>query len=245
MDELLTLLERYAPGYRDHIEGYPGPLLDELEEAFGRALPSSYRQFAELLGARGGALLSTVEAYDPLLDVADFYRVMPMEMPPRRFLYLFGDSSPLTPMPYWLDLEAPFEDGDCQVVRMPLGEHAWKTKLSRDYVGLRELLFLWAMENIHLPSFPHQARYQRGRGQQPTTAEKVAQLLGQMGFTRLPYPRHSMLFERDDAALRLYRPPESPHFEIRVGMRSSDKLAHFQAVLEDNTDLEKSLWNAP
>ncbi|MFY2558506.1 hypothetical protein ACN469_12820, partial [Corallococcus terminator] len=169
MDELLALLERYAPGYRDQIEGYPAPLLDELEEAFGRALPRSYRQFAEHMGARGGALLSTVEAYDPLLDVADFYRVMPMEMPPRRFLYLFGDSSPLSPTPYWLDLEAPSEDGDCQVVRMPLGEHAWKTKLSRDYVSLRELLFLWAMENIHLPSFPHQARYQRGQGQQPAT----------------------------------------------------------------------------
>jgi len=52
-----------------------------------------------------------------------------------------------------------------------------------------------------------------------------------------------MLFERDDAAIRLYRPPpDSPHFEVHAGMRSLDRLKHFQAVIEDNTDIKKSIW---
>jgi hypothetical protein len=51
-----------------------------------------------------------------------------------------------------------------------------------------------------------------------------------------------MLFERDDAAAGLYRALNSSRFEIHVGMRSLDKLKHFQAVLEDNTDLKKSIW---
>jgi|GEM_PF-1438797 len=244
MDELLELLERYEPGYRGQLDGYPDPLLDELEETFGRALPASYRGFAQVMGARGGAVLSTVSAYDPLMDVAALYRVMPMEMPPRRFLYLFGDPSPLAPTPHWLDLEAPSEGDDCQVVRMPLGEHSWKTKLSRDYVGLRELLFLWAMEHVHMPRFPAQALYQRGPGQQASTGEDVAHILEKTGFKRLPYPRHSMLFEREDGAVRLYRPPEGMHFDIRVAMRSPDLLARFQALIEDHTDLEKSVVNA-
>ena len=244
MDALLELLERYLPGYRSQIEGYPAPLLDELEEAFGRELPASYREFAEAMGARGGVFLSSVSAYDPILDVADFYRVMPMEMPPRRFLYLFGDPSPLAPTPYWLDLESPSAGDDCQVVRMPLGEHTWKTKLSRDYISLRELLFLWAMEHVQMPRFPAHVSYQSGAGRRTVTEQDVARLLVQAGFTQLPYPRHSLLFERDDGAVRLYRPPEKPSFELRVAMRSSDALIRLQELIADHTDLETSATQA-
>ncbi len=241
MDELLALLERYTPGYRDQVKGYPDFLLDELEEAFGRPLPPFYREFAQVMGTKGGPLLATVDAYDPLLNVAEIYRLTPKRaLPPRRFLFIFGDPDPLAPNPYWLDLESPSEEGDCQVVRMSFSEDSWKKKLYRDYISLREMLFLWAMEYVHMPIFPHQAKYHRGEGRQTPRAEDLARLLEKKGFARLPYPRYSMLFERDGAAIRLYRPPDDPHFAIRVGMHSLEELKHFQALIEDNTDMEKS-----
>lgn len=243
MNELLVFLERFSPGYRDRIEGYPDWLIDELEEAFGRPLPGPYRDFARNMGVNGGPLLAHVRSYDPLLDVAELYRLSPpSELPPRRFLFVFGDPDPLAPTPYWLDLESPSEDGDCQVVRMSFGEESWKQQ-HRDFVSFREMLFLWAMEYIHMPNFPHHARYLRGKGQQTVTTEDLARILAKLGFTQLPYPRHSLLFERDDAAARLYRRPNDSSFEIRVGMRNLDELKHFQAVIEDNADLEKPVWD--
>lgn len=241
MDELLALLERYAPGYGGQIEGYPDVLVDELEEVFGRPLPAVYRNFAQVMGTRGGPLLAPVRSFDPILDVAALYRLAPKgELPPRRFLFIFGDPDPLAPHHYWLDLESPSEEGDCQVVRMPFGADSWKTKLHREAISLREMLFLWAMEHVHLPTLPHQVSYLRGEGRTTPGAEDLARLLEKMGFARLAYPRHSMLFERDGAAARLYRPPDSPHFTLRVGMHRPEELKRFQLLLDDNTDLVKS-----
>jgi len=241
MRDLIALLERYAPGYSSQIQGASTWDLDNLEEAFGQPLPDVYRDFARKMGENGGPLLAHVSVND-LLDVADIYRIKRPAAPPRRFLFVFGDPDPLTRFHYWLDLEAPSEEGDFQVVQFPLIQDAWKTKLQQSYVSFREMLYLWAMGNVHLPSFPHRALYHQG-DRKRTTAEEFAQYLGKMGFVRLPYPRYSMLFERDDAAVRLYRPPDSPHhFEFRVGMHSPDKLKHFLAVIEDNTDVKKSIW---
>ncbi|NTX60144.1 hypothetical protein HUA74_05685 [Myxococcus sp. CA051A] len=242
MDKLTTLLERFSPGYQDRIEGYPDWLIDELEEVFGQPLPVPYREFARSMGVSGGPLLAHVRSYDPLLNVAELYRLSPQsELPPRTFLFIFGDPDPLAPTPYWLDLESPSEDGDYQVVRMPFGEHPQR-KLHRDFVSFREMLFLWAMEYVHLPNFPHQARYHRGKDLQASTVEDLVRILEKTGFERLPYPRYSMLFERDDAAIRLYRPPDDSTFDIRVGMHSAEQLRHFQALIEDNTDLKRSTW---
>jgi hypothetical protein len=94
MDELLALLERYSPGYRVRLRGAPGWRLDELQEAFGRQLPGFYREFCRVMGGGGGPLLAHVNAYEPRDDVATLYRVAPeAELPPRRFLYVFGDPS--------------------------------------------------------------------------------------------------------------------------------------------------------
>ncbi|MFY2556806.1 hypothetical protein ACN469_04195 [Corallococcus terminator] len=241
MEELLALLERYSPGYRETIHGVFDWRLDELEEEFGRPLPTFYKSFATTMGQQGGPLLAHVNVREPL-HIAFLYESIAGEMPPRRFLFIFGDPDPLAPYHYWLDLEAPSEEGDGQVVRMPFGENAWIDKLHRDFISLREMLFLWAMEAVHLPSFPYQARYHRGKGPKAGTAEDLARLLEKTGFNRLPYPRHSMLFEREDAAIRLYRLPDDSTFDIRVGMHSAEQLSHFQALIEDNSDLERSRW---
>lgn len=238
MRELITLLERYVPGYSSQVQGASDWALDNLEEAFGQPLPEVYQDFAREMGKNGGALLGHVDAYDPF-DVADKYQLATEDNPPRRFFFVFGDPDPLSPSHYWLDLEAPSEDGDFQVVRIPLFPDAWKTKLDRRYFSFREMLYIWAMERVCLPCFPHRLLYQQG---ETTTAEELARYLEKMGFVRLPYPRNSMLFERDDAAAGLYRALNSSRFEFHVGMRSPDKLKHFQAVLEDNTDLKKSIW---
>jgi len=126
------------------------------------------------------------------------------------------------------------------VVRMPFGADAWKTKLHREAISLRELLFLWAMEHVHLPTLPQQASYLRGEGRTTPSAENLARLLEKMGFVRLPSPRYSMLFERAGAAARLYRPPDSPHFNLRVGMHRPEEMKRFQMLLEGNTGLGKS-----
>ncbi len=239
MDELLALLERYSPGYHDQIQGYADWLLDELEETFGRPLPTSYREFARAMGKEGGPLFAHVRSYDPLLDVTDIYQVVPKsELPPRRFLYVFGDPDPLAPHHYWLDLEAPSEEGDYQVVRMPFGEESWKKKLSRDFVGLREMLFVVAMENVCLPKFPCQVKYYHDE-RRTAKVEDIARLVERMGFVRLPYPRHSLIFERNGAAIRFYRPPDKSHLHLQVGMSNPDELRRFQAIIEDNTDMEK------
>lgn len=243
MDELLALLGRYAPGSSGQIKGYPDFLVDELEDVFGRPLPTVYRHFAEVFGTRGGPLLAHVRSFDPILDIAELYRVAPKgELPSRRFLFIFGDPDPLAPHHYWLNLESPSEEGDCQVVRMPFGADEWKTKLRREAISLRELLFLWAMERVHMPTLPHQASYVRREGHSTPSSEDLARLLEKMGFARLPYPRYSRLFEREGAAASLYRAPESPHFSLRVGMQHPEELKRFQVLLEDNTDMGKSLF---
>jgi hypothetical protein len=240
MRDLIALLERYVPGCSNQIQGVSTAEIDFLEDAFGQPLPDAYRFFALEMGRDGGPLLAHVRSYNPF-DIADKYKTTSNDIPPRRFLFIFGDPDPLTRFHYWLDLEAPSEDGDFQVVQFPYFQDAWKTKLIRSYVGLQEMLFDWAMEYVCVPSFPHRARYRQGDGEM-TTVKDVANYLEKMGFIRLPYPRYSLLFERDDAAIGLYRFPDSSHFQMHVGMRSLDKLKHFQAVIEDNTDLMKSNW---
>jgi hypothetical protein len=188
------------------------------------------------MGKDGGPLLAHVDAYDPF-HIADIYQLVPpAELPPQRFLYVFGDPS-LDAQHYWLDLEVPFEDEDCQVVRIPFGKEAWKRHLSPLYMSLREMLFVWAMSDIHLPTFPHHAMYYRSsRHTHPDElpdAEDIARIFERLGFVRLPYPRRCLLFEREDSSIKLYRPPNEPDFSFQVGMRSLDKLRHFQAIIED------------
>ncbi len=239
MRDLIALLERYAPGCSSQIQGASTAEIDFLEDAFGQPLPDAYRFFALEMGRDGGPLLAHVQSYNPF-DNADKYKTTSNDIPPRRFLFIFGDPDPLTRFHYWLDLEAPSEDGDFKVVQFPLFQDAWKTKLLQSYISLQEMLFDWAMEYVCVPSFPCRARYRQG-DEETTTAKDIANHLEKMGFVRLPYPRHSMLFERDDAAIGLYRFPGSSHFQMHVGMRSLDKLKHFQAAIEDNTDLVKSI----
>lgn len=244
MDELLELLEHYSPGYRHQIEGTDEWELDKLEEIFGRPLPRFYREFAQVMGQDGGPLLAHVNAYQPRWDVGQIYRVLPdSELPPRRFLFIFGDPS-VDGQHYWLDLEAPSEEGDSQVVRMPFGHDSWKTKLSPLHVSLREMLFVWAMSQVHLPSFPQRAQYSlRSRDLAPAgfrDAEDLARILERLGFTRLPYPRRCMLFERADAGILLYRRPTGPGFSFEVGMQEPEEFRRVQAIIEENTGMTKN-----
>ncbi|NTX10872.1 SMI1/KNR4 family protein [Myxococcus sp. CA056] len=241
MEELLNLLERYLPGYRQQVRGYPDLVVDELEEVFGHPLPESYRQFANVMGAQGGPLFQEMSSYDPIQGVAENYRLAPESvMPPRRFLFLFGSRDPLVSDCHWLDLDAPTEDGDYQVVLMPFGEHAWKKNLRRIYSGFREMLFLKAMTDICLPTFPHQVKFSGGHEGKASSVDEVARIFERGGFIRLPHPHHSMIFERPGAAIRLYRPPRGSRFYIHAGAHRLDELHHLQRVLEDNTDVEHS-----
>lgn len=241
MDELLVLLERYVPGYQRRIQGVYDWGLDELAESFGRPLPGFYREFALVMGEKGGPLLDHVHAYHPL-KAADIYRLAPeTQLPPRRFLYIFGDPS-VDAQHYWLDLESPSEEEDCQVVRIPFGKEAWKTRISRVHVSLREMLFFWAMNHVRLPAFAQGAEYLVSASD-PTAraaleAEDLARTFEKLGFTRLSYPQHCLLFDRDDAGIALYRPPDAPGFSFRVAMREPDEFRRFQAVVEDIQGIE-------
>jgi hypothetical protein len=241
MDELLTLLERYAPGYRGRIQGAYDWRIEDLEEIFGQQLPKFYREFVSCMGMGGGPLLEHVDTYEPT-EIADLYRFSSVEMPPRRFLFVFGDPS-LDDEHYWLDLEARSEDGDCQVVRMPFGDDAWETHLSRHFVSLREMLFVWAMENVCLPTFPHDARYfvssDHEEPENLPNVEEIARAFEKQGFTRLPYPRYSLLFERKDASVELYRRPDKPGFWLWVGGREQKEFRRIRAIIEDMKGVEK------
>ncbi|AKQ63696.1 hypothetical protein A176_000608 [Myxococcus hansupus] len=195
----------------------------------------------ELEDIFGWPLLAHVPSFNPILDVAERYRVAPKsELPPHRLLFSFGDRDPLAPHHDWLNLESPSEEGNCQVVRMPFGADSWKTKLRREAIGLRELLFLWAMEHVRMPTLPHQDPYVRRDGDSTPTAEDLARLLEKMGFVQLHFPRYNMLFEREGAAARLYRHPGSPQFNLRVGVQHPEELKRVQVLLEDNTNMGKS-----
>ncbi|KYF77334.1 hypothetical protein BE20_55790 [Sorangium cellulosum] len=125
------------------------------------------------------------------------------------------------------------------MVRFPFGEQTWKTRLTRRFASLREMLFVLAMRNVHLPTFPHRAEHLAADGPAgaPPSAEDAAVVFERLGFTRLPYPRRCLLFERQDAAILLYRRPDEPGFSIRVGMRDAAKLRSFQAIVEDSAGL--------
>ncbi|NTX07464.1 SMI1/KNR4 family protein [Myxococcus sp. CA040A] len=242
MDELLTLLERYSPDFRNDISGVDGWALEELEAAFGHPLPDFYREFCLFMGERGGPLLARVDGYNPL-DIIDFYRLTPPTyLPPRRFLYVLGDPS-VDAQHYWLDLETLSPDGDCQVVRIPLSEHAWETRASRVYVGLRELLFSWAMSQVALPTFAHTTEYvtpYSTQGQRPPDAENFALTLEKLGFVRRPFPNRCLVFERHDAAIDLYRPPDAPGFSLKMGVSDLTEHRRLQSILEDVDGIEEA-----
>jgi hypothetical protein len=245
MDDLLVLLERYSPGYSARVQGVEDWRLDELEEAFGRTLPRFYRQFCQIMGTDAGPLLAHVHAYEPRDDVATIYRVFPdRRLPPRRFLYVFGDPS-MDSQHYWLDLERPSPGGeDCWVVRMPFGSEGWETRVSSVYVSLREMLFAWAMMYLRLPTFPHQVGYYRPSGERrPGTAgdaEELARIFERLGFTRLPYPRHCQVFERSDAGIFLYRAPASPGLSFDMGVQDPREGRRVETIIEENTGMVRS-----
>jgi len=197
-----------------------------------------------MMGQEGGSLLAHVKTYHPRADITEIYEVAPpKELPPRRFLFVFGDRS-MDAHHFWLDLEAPTEEqDDCQVVRMPFGADAWRTSISKVYISMREMLFVWAMRYVYLPRFPHHSDYlllswdkapKSLRG-----AEDVVLLFERLGFNRLDYPRHCLLFERDDASIMLYQPIDGSGLSIKVGMRELTELRRFQAIIEDNTGMKK------
>ncbi|MFY0572336.1 hypothetical protein ACN28E_52045 [Archangium lansingense] len=241
MDELLALLERYSPGYADQIQGASAWNLRKLKESFGQPLPEFYQEFADVMGKDGGPLLAHVQSYDPY-DVTELYEVAWRELPPRRFLFVFGDPS-IDAQHYWLDLETPTEDEEYRVFRFAFGKEEWKKHRSPLYMSLREMLFVWAMSNVCLPTFPHRAAYYSRLGRMPPgellDAEDVARIFERLRFVRLPYPQRCLLFERDDAAIELYRSPDEPGFSFRVGMRNPEELRRFQAIMEDIKGLAK------
>ncbi|WP_224242013.1 hypothetical protein [Hyalangium gracile] len=238
MDELLDFLERYAPGYRRSLQGAHKWRISELEETFGKPLPAFYRAFASVMGINGGPLLAHVDTHEPT-KIAELYRFASVELPPRRFLFVFGDPS-LDEAHYWLDLEAPSEDGDHEVVRMPFGTDAWETSLSRYYVSLREMLFVWGMENVCLSKFSLRASYfVSSTSQDAPEIEDLAASFEKLGFRRLPYPRHCLLFERGDACIELSRRPDAPNFWFRAGGRDPKEFQRFRAIIEDLGGVEK------
>ena len=236
MDDLLDLLERYAPGYRDTIKGAKFWQLDVLEERFGRPLPGAYRAFAEIMGVDGGALLAHVCSYHPD-HISELYAVAPW-MPPHRFLYILGDSS-LEDHSYFLDLDTSCDSDDHEVVRFPFDDDGWANR-TRKFVSLREMLLLWAMRYVALPTFPHAAEFSRGAESLTASAEDVANLITRLGFVKLSLPVRCMLFERPDAVIELYRLPHEPGFSFRVGMRDADELRRFEAIIEENTSMVRS-----
>jgi hypothetical protein len=236
MDDLLALLERYAPGYRGTIQGARFWQLDVLEEGFGRPLPGAYRAFAETMGVDGGALLAHVRSYHPN-HISELYAVAPV-MPPRRFLFIFGDPS-MEAYHYFLDLETSRDGDDHEVVRFPFSDHGWANPTPR-FVSLREMLLVWAMRYVALPTFPHAATF-TGSGEAHTpSAEDMANLFARLGFVKLSRPTRCMLFERADAAIELYRFPYEPSFSFQVGMRDLAELHRFEAIIEDTTVLVRT-----
>jgi hypothetical protein len=236
MDELLALLERYSPGYRGRVEGAGFWQLDVMEERFGRPLPGFYRRFAEVMGAQAGPLLAGLHAYHPN-DIAELYAVAPPgELPPDRFLYVFGDPSQEGDH-YFLDLDAPEGADDAEVVRFPFGADAWKTRLVRRFASLREMLLVFAVRHVALPTFPHRAQLASGAAREAPGAGEAADLFLRLGFAALPYPRSCLLFERRDAVIELDRAPGQLGFSCRVGMRDALELRRFTAIVEERLQL--------
>ena len=66
-----------------------------------------------------------------------------------------------------------------------------------------------------------------------------ANTLKGVGFKRLPLLHHSFLFEREGAAISLYRPPDKSHVQLRAGMRSADEFKLFQMLMVDHTSMKR------
>jgi hypothetical protein len=111
------------------------------------------------------------------------------------------------------------------------------------YVSLRETLFVWAMTHVHLPTFPHHVGYYlRSGDKQPEAgrgAEELARIFEQLGFSRLPYPRHCLLFERGDAGILVYQTPEGPGLSFEMGAQDPGECRRLEAVIEENTGMTK------
>ena len=245
MKDLIPFIEAFDPHFRSSVKGASWWHVEYLEEVLGTSLPETYVSFAETFADTDGGLLSDCESHHPD-HVAKLYRVGAIDSPSHRYLFVLGDPS-FTSQHYFMDLAA-MEDGDAPVFRSTLDDLPTVSDPDYTFTSLRELLYHKAYVHLRLPQLPHQAgfvdAYRAGDEHHEESAgreaiEGVEALFSRIGFDRHPFPERCRLYERGDAAVALYRPPEVDRFSFQIGMQEETEFQEMTALLLDHLDLQQ------
>ena len=216
MRALVQLIDRYRPGFAAAVVPAQEDIVEQLEELAG-PLPGAYRRFLATMG-------SGMDGFWPLdadFDVEDRllnYQLNPNLRGSPHLLVAAG--GPLEPGgSLYLDRSHPSALDDCMLVVMPPGDPHALDQRQPLHAGLEEFLYVEAYRDVRLAAFPSRNELIPMLDAEPyeATIGKVLELSQELGFERVPPVVSCALLERGDAALVLYRPPDSDDFSFQLG----------------------------
>jgi hypothetical protein len=239
---LIDLVEQYAPGFANRIQGASSEEVHRLEEHLRRPLPSPYKDFLSLMGKDLGGF-ETPHVDLRLERVQEFYEVTEPR-PPSRFIFIGAhDEDPY--MDYYLDCETP-SGINCKVVRAEVPEQLLKPeKLWCSFASLEDMLFVWAFRS-RLARLGHRRKFSPAlqRNSQgimaipPGVFDGAERLAAQLGFQKLPHTTPlTLLFERGDAALYLSRPTAEGGITAEFAAQDPREFRKLEEAITDNTAL--------
>lgn len=248
--DFLAFCSRYSPGFDKKITGASNADVDRLERLAGSKLPPEYRSFLECMGR------TPSKALGPFLEhvtygvaaVEEYYRDPPLPVP-RSAIYLWTyefDSPNLIFLPVESNTDGgrpllqfgwpvdpntgQFVDKDPQKVIVSDGLLPFLYGEAFEEIRRPSLRFGVALEEANIASKPDE-RLAVGR------RKRFSALMGQLGFTLVPYmERNMLLFNRDDAAAAMASEPYAAD-SAYVGANSERECAHLAELLIDNLDM--------
>lgn len=246
MNEFITLLSRYDPGYPSTIQGASWERIAHFADLIRHPPPPRHEEFLR----RMGSSLGNLELPSVSLDLEALIEALESEEwrpPPRYVLVALETKDPY--FDYYLDLESHNGEGfgprDFGVVRFETGGNSvFQGRVHPSYHSFRDMLFSLGFLYKRLKPLPFRtalmaspAKQQGGPAPQQGQLAKLVQLALKMGFQRVAHTGPSCaLLDREDAAIYGHLPPRGGLI-VEVSAKDSAGLSKISEVLRDHTSL--------
>lgn len=237
MDDLVSLIEQYRPGYSQTIEPADELDIEDIEEVAG-TLPGSYIRFLKTMGRSIGDF-QVHEADFNVEEIVLAYSVTPWLIKDE-YLLIAADLG-LSGLGYYMDRKTPYGEDDCMIVTIPSGPGIPRDQREPIHAGLEEFLYVEAYQSIRLPlfNFKESLVHVPSPDNANSTFDEVCQAAENLNFTRVPPASRCVLYERGDAALVVYRHPLKELLSIHCAADSPEKLLRIVNILTAIGELKR------
>jgi hypothetical protein len=245
LQEFITLVERYDPGYSRKLRGASPEEISRLEELAGQPLPERYQEFLARLGRDMGGL--EIEGVDFHIErILAFYRSG--HWPPPRGYILFAIQEDDPQMDYYLECTRPGAR-DCPVVRFPSeGEFSKESYFESLDPSLNDFLLSMAFSEKRMGDFDLQRLLMPSTGsrkQDPEAlvdpielARVVDERAHRLGFERVARTSVAYRFyDQPDAALYVRLDEAGGIMGVTVAARKPRELERISDILSNRTSL--------